>query len=56
MKLNVLDGSPEKLQNKRLVDNIKLPSPTKDFMGFYIKFNPSINRTEPDTLARKFIE
>ena len=55
MKLNVLDGSAEKVREKLLAENINLPAPARDFNGFYIKINPSLNRMDPGKLSKKFI-
>ncbi len=56
MKLHVLEGSPAQVRDTLLAENIKLPTPAKDFKGFYIKINPSINRIDSGILARKFLE
>ena len=56
MKLHLLKGDPQDVRLKLLEKNIKLNQPTIDFMGFYIRINPSLLRMDAMTLAKHFTE
>ena len=54
--LKMVNKDPLKVRERLGEQNIILPAPGKEPGTFYMKVNPSINRTTPGILAERFIE
>ena len=56
VKLKMWKDDLKEFKNNLAAKGVEMNYPAKDFKGFKLKINPSINRWEPEKIVKAFFE